>query len=59
VRDFANPGRDELYHLRADPGETSNLIHSPDSAARRALAGLRARLNSRLMEIGDPLAGQA
>lgn len=59
VRDFANPGRDELYHLRADPEETRNLIRSPDGGARRALAELRARLNARLSALGDPLAGQA
>ncbi|MDA1068604.1 MAG: sulfatase-like hydrolase/transferase [Verrucomicrobia bacterium] len=27
IRDFKNEGRDELYHLKNDPGEAHNLIH--------------------------------
>jgi choline-sulfatase len=55
VRDFANPGRDELYHLAADPGEKRNLIgdRRPEvRAVRDRLDGLiRARMNA----LGDPI----
>ena len=30
MRDFANPGRAELYDLKNDPRESTNLIHSTD-----------------------------
>ncbi len=29
MRDFRRPGKDELYHLAADPGETQNVINDP------------------------------
>jgi uncharacterized sulfatase len=29
VRDFLNAGKDELYNLKADPGESKNLIGDP------------------------------
>jgi uncharacterized sulfatase len=59
VRDFENPGNDEMYDLRSDPAETRNRIRSADAKARRALAALRASLNARLSSLGDPLAGKA
>ena len=34
VVDFRNRARDELYHVREDPGETHNLIHHPSPAIR-------------------------
>lgn len=51
-----NPGDalDELYDLKADPGETFNLIDSPRHAA--TLAGLRQRLLERLRAVEDPAA---
>ncbi|HTM50326.1 MAG TPA: sulfatase-like hydrolase/transferase [Bryobacteraceae bacterium] len=35
IRDLRNGGRDELYHLARDPGETTNLIDSKDPEPRR------------------------
>jgi uncharacterized sulfatase len=52
VRDFAEGGRDELYHLAQDPGELVNLIDAPAHAAvRRDLA---ARLDAWRRRMDDP-----
>jgi len=45
LRDFRRPGKDELYHLAEDPGETRNLIGDPAHAAVRS--ELSQRLNAR------------
>jgi uncharacterized sulfatase len=55
VRDFKNPGRDELYHLAADPGENTNLIHSTEPSAQDALQRLDTAILSKMWEINDPL----
>jgi uncharacterized sulfatase len=55
VRDFANPGRDELYHVARDPGEKQNLIADPDGEVVRIRRALEARLGSRLRELNDPV----
>jgi len=51
-----NPGdtRDELYNLKADPGEVTNLIDRPAHA--RTLADLRQRMLARLDATQDPAA---
>ena len=51
-----NPGdaRDELYDLRADPGEVTNLIDSRPNTVE--LRRLRDRLHQRLVAIDDPSA---
>lgn len=54
VRDFLNPGRDELYDLRTDPGETDNLINSERDDARAASQGLSQSIRTRMMELHDP-----
>lgn len=36
-------GREELYHLRADPGETRDLTGAPEAAGILPLLRLRAR----------------
>mgnify|MGYP001176854877 CR=1 FL=1 len=59
VRDFKNEGRDELFHLAADPGETRNLIADPSPAARAAYHDLTARIFAKMAEIHDPLLSQA
>ena len=56
VRDFLNPERDELYDLRADPGETTNLIRHPQ--ARSVRERLAAKLEVRMNAVGDRLAGR-
>ncbi len=53
VRDFANPGRDELYHLRRDPGETQNLIDSTDPEVLAVRQQLEKKLLARMHELGD------
>ena len=55
VRDFLNPGRDELYDLAADPEETTNLVYHPKAQAARERLG--ARLAARMSDAGDRLAG--
>ncbi|MBI2432470.1 MAG: sulfatase-like hydrolase/transferase, partial [Candidatus Hydrogenedentes bacterium] len=53
VRDFMNAGKDELYDLKNDPGETTNLLEKPEAQE------MRARLNEVLLwkmkEINDPV----
>jgi arylsulfatase A-like enzyme len=53
VRDFLNRGKDELYHLAADPGEARNLIDDP--SARAIKRQLDARLVRKLREMNDPV----
>ena len=45
MRDFRRPGKDELYDLKNDPGETKNLIDNPNHAAIRG--ELSQKLNDR------------
>jgi uncharacterized sulfatase len=54
IRDFLNPERDELYNLRHDPGETTNLI--ADAAHAEIVKDLHAKIIARMREVGDPLA---
>jgi choline-sulfatase len=53
VRDFLNPGRDELYHLKEDPAEQRNLIDSDNPAARVAQSTLHGKILARMQELGD------
>jgi uncharacterized sulfatase len=55
VRDFRNEGRDELYYLRADPHEHSNLILSQDPHIQRVREQLDRDLLARMKAIGDPV----
>lgn len=57
VRDFLNPGKDELYHLANDPAETTNLIDSTGNEVRRIKSELEAKLLAAMRRIGEPLAG--
>ena len=54
VRDFLNPGRDELYHLAGDPDESRNLIDSADGEAQGALRQLQEKLLARMRAKNDP-----
>lgn len=57
VRDFLNSGKDELYNLKADPGESRNLIGDPATTKIRQkleekmLAKMRANNDSVLKDI--------
>ena len=44
VRNYSNPGDDELYHLSADPDEHSNLIASKDPQVVAAKESLQVQL---------------
>lgn len=55
IRDFNNDGRDELYDLTNDPGETKNLIDDPRPAARAALVQLDAGILERMTAVHDPV----
>ena len=55
IRDFNNPGKDELYHLAKDPGETTNLIDSADPEVRRVKRSLKAKLLAKMQELNDPV----
>ncbi len=54
LRDFANAGREELYDLAADPGETQNLAHREEhrDVRRRFADKITAKLNELGTEIG-------
>ena len=51
VRDFLNPERDELFHLKTDPGETTNVIG--DAAHHEIVQNLHAKILSNMREIDD------
>jgi choline-sulfatase len=53
VRDFRNPGKDELYHLTEDPKELHNLIESEDPAVRKVRDELERKLREAMEKIGD------
>ncbi|MCC6698190.1 MAG: sulfatase-like hydrolase/transferase [Candidatus Hydrogenedentes bacterium] len=57
IRFFGQPERDELYHLEADPGETTNLAGDPD--AKNTRAWLEQKIQERMEAVGDPLLRQA
>ncbi len=54
IVDFLNPGRVELYDLRADPGELTNVASREDSRTRRARAVLSITILEHMRKIGDP-----
>ena len=51
IRDFTNPGKDELYHLADDPSEHHNLIDSPDPEVISARKELEAKLAAKMESI--------
>jgi choline-sulfatase len=53
VRHFERGGRDELYHLKRDPGETGDLIDHGETSTRSVREELRARLERWMTGIGD------
>lgn len=59
TRDFNSEGRDELYHLAADPDETRNLIADGSPAVTKARAALDARILAKMEELKDPALPQA
>ena len=59
VRDFKNPGRDELYDLRRDPAETTNLIGDPRPEIRSTIEELDSRIRQKMKQLKDPVLEQA
>lgn len=55
VRDFLNPELDELYDLKNDPQERSNIIDSADPGGVAARTRLDKLLRERMEQIGDPV----
>jgi uncharacterized sulfatase len=56
VRHFEPGGKDELYHLSSDPGETCNLEGSTELEAQSQRAALARRLEDWMVQINDRLA---
>lgn len=56
VVDYLNPERDELFNLKKDPGETTNMLNVKNAEAIRVAAELRGRIVERMKQIGDPVA---
>ena len=54
VRDLKNPTRDELFNLRDDPGESTNLIRSEQADIVAVRDRLQQRLSERMRQNGDP-----
>ncbi|MEZ6045634.1 MAG: sulfatase-like hydrolase/transferase [Planctomycetaceae bacterium] len=55
IRDFLNPERDELYDLKNDPAETTNLINSKDSALIEIRQKLHQQILDKMESISDPV----
>ena len=55
VRDFLNPGRDEMFDLKNDPSESVNLIKSDRADVKKAARQLHARILNRMRENNDPV----
>ena len=55
VRDFLNPARDELYDLRSDPAESTNLIRSDDTRIVQVISQLHAKILEKMKQNQDPV----
>ena len=55
MRDLMHPGRAELYNLKEDPDELTNLIDSDSPEAKAAIKELDGEIKKVMEEIGDPL----
>ena len=53
IRDFKNQGRDELYDLRMDPAESTNLIDSQSEEIVKVRQQLHQQLIQKMNSIGD------
>ena len=54
MRDFASPGRAELYDLENDPDERTNLIESDDPVHVRIRKELDGKILKQMQALGDP-----
>jgi choline-sulfatase len=53
IRDFLNPGKDELYHLAVDPDEHKNLIADPSARAIKEKLDAKLQARRRTVERGQ------
>ena len=53
IRDFLNPGRDELYDLKNDPEERKNLIGVDSAEVKQVTAQLHAKLLAKMREMEE------
>ena len=54
MKDFASPGREELYDLSRDPGETKNLAASTRPEHVRIKSQLAQKILERMATLKDP-----
>jgi hypothetical protein len=54
MRDFASPGRAELYDLENDPDERTNLIDSDDPVHVRVRKELDGKILKQMQALNDP-----
>ena len=59
IRDFRNPGRDELYDLKNDPAEAHNLIGSDKQQIKEVRSRLSQKILAKMRELNDPALKQA
>ncbi|RAV30349.1 sulfatase family protein [Sinomicrobium soli] len=57
VKDFLNPGRDELYHIAEDPEEHINLFSGERPEIKQVKKELTEQILEKMKEIKDPLLG--
>ena len=55
MRDFAHVGREELYDLKNDPGETTNLAFSKEAPHVKIKADLARRILKQMTVLKDPV----
>ena len=54
LRDFASPGRNELYDLKNDPDERTNIFQSDDPIHVRIREELDRKILQRMRSLNDP-----
>ncbi|MBS3776811.1 MAG: sulfatase-like hydrolase/transferase, partial [Bacteroidales bacterium] len=55
VRHFADPEKDELYHIAVDPDENVNLIHDSRKQIQKIINMLDERIINKMRDLDDPL----
>lgn len=53
--DFRHRDRDEMFDLKNDPGETTNLVRSDRRDVQEMRESLTQKIRAKMKEIGDPL----
>lgn len=58
ICDFLDRNRDELYDLKNDPAETTNLIKSQDPEVVAVIPDLQAKILQKMKQNRDPVLAQ-